>query len=99
ESRGRHSFPTRRSSDLAVVRVSVHDEGPGLMLSEQQHIWERFYRAEGIEVKSGSGVGLGLGLHICRTLIERQGGQVGVESAPGRSEEHTSELQSLRQLV
>ncbi|GAC1406527.1 MAG: hypothetical protein NVSMB49_26200 [Ktedonobacteraceae bacterium] len=66
------------------VRVSVHDEGQGLTPEQQRHIWERFYRVEGIEVKTGSGVGLGLGLHICRTLIERQGGQVGVESTPGK---------------
>jgi signal transduction histidine kinase len=39
---------------------------------------------EGIEVKSGTGVGLGLGLYICRNLIERQGGQVGIESQVGQ---------------
>ncbi len=66
------------------VRVSVRDEGPGLTLTQQQHIWERFYRVEGIAVKTGSGVGLGLGLHICRTIIERQGGLVGVESPLGK---------------
>lgn len=66
-----------------LVYVSVSDKGPGLTEEQQQHIWERFYRAEGIQVKSGSGVGLGLGLHICRTIIERQGGHVGVSSVPG----------------
>jgi PAS domain S-box-containing protein len=66
-----------------VVRVSVRDEGPGLPPEEQERIWDRFYRADGIELKSGSGVGLGLGLHICRTIIERLGGQVGVESKEG----------------
>ncbi len=65
------------------VRVSVRDAGPGLTPEQQQHIWERFYRVDGITVKTGSGVGLGLGLHICRTLIERQGGHVGVESTLG----------------
>lgn len=66
------------------VRVSVQDEGPGLSETQREHIWERFYRVPGIEVKSGSGVGLGLGLHISRMLIERQGGQVGVESVKGQ---------------
>src|SRR5262249_28825815 len=65
------------------VRVSVRDEGPGLTLSEQERVWERFYRVPGIEVRSGSYVGLGLGLHICRTLIEQHNGQVGVQSRPG----------------
>ncbi|GCE08787.1 PAS domain S-box protein [Dictyobacter aurantiacus] len=64
----------------SAVRVSVCDQGPGLPLDVQQHIWDRFYRVPGVEVKSGTGVGLGLGLHICRTIIERQGGTVGVSS-------------------
>lgn len=41
-------------------------------------------RVPGIDVQSGSGVGLGLGLHIARTIVERHGGQVGVESVPGQ---------------
>ncbi|HEY7356455.1 MAG TPA: PAS domain S-box protein, partial [Ktedonobacterales bacterium] len=66
------------------ARVWVRDEGPGLPLEEQARIWERFHRVKGIEVQSGSGIGLGLGLHICRTIIERHQGRVGVQSAPGR---------------
>jgi signal transduction histidine kinase len=50
---------------------------------EQEQIWERFYRVEGIEVQSGSGVELGLGLHISRTIIERHHGQVGVQGTRG----------------
>jgi signal transduction histidine kinase len=66
------------------ARVWVRDQGPGLPPEEQERIWERFHRVKGIEVQSGTGVGLGLGLHICRTIIERHQGQVGVESAPGQ---------------
>ena len=62
--------------------VQVRDEGLGLTEEQRSHIWERFYRVSGIQVLSGSGVGLGLGLHISKTIIERLGGQVGVESAP-----------------
>jgi len=63
-----------------MIRVKVADGGPGLSATQQQQLWDRFARVGGIEVKSGSGVGLGLGLYICRNLIERQGGRVGVES-------------------
>jgi PAS domain S-box-containing protein len=66
------------------ARVWVRDAGPGLRLEEQEHIWERFHRVKGIEVQSGSGIGLGMGLYICRTIIERHQGQVGVESLPGQ---------------
>jgi PAS domain S-box-containing protein len=65
------------------ARVCVRDEGPGLAPEQQERVWERFYRAPGVEVKSGSGVGLGLGLHISRTIVERHGGHVGVESIVG----------------
>lgn len=66
------------------ARVWVRDQGPGLPAEEQERIWERFHQVKEIKVQSGSGVGLGLGLHICRTIIERHQGQVGVESAPGQ---------------
>jgi PAS domain S-box-containing protein len=66
-----------------LARVSVRDQGPGLPEDELERIWERFHRVPGIEVQSGSGVGLGLGLHIGRTLVQRHGGQVGVESVVG----------------
>ena len=74
----------RMEWEETMMRVSVQDYGPGLSFAQQQHIWDRFSRVEGIEVKSGTGVGLGLGLYICRNLIERQGGQVGVESEEGQ---------------
>jgi PAS domain S-box-containing protein len=65
------------------ARVAVADRGPGLPPEEQEQIWERFHRVAGIRDQTGSGAGLGLGLYISRTLIEQQGGEVGVESAPG----------------
>jgi signal transduction histidine kinase/integral membrane sensor domain MASE1 len=66
------------------VRVWVRDFGQGLPLSEQGHIWERFHRAQSVEVQSGTGVGLGLGLYISRMIVEHHQGQVGVQSAPGQ---------------
>jgi PAS domain S-box-containing protein len=66
------------------AKVLVRDQGPGLTPDQQKHIWERFHRVEGIQVKSGFSVGLGLGLHISQTVIERHGGQVGVESIVGQ---------------
>ncbi len=65
------------------AHVAVHDEGPGIPLEEQEHVWERFYRVPGIERRTGSSVGLGLGLHLCRKIIEQHNGQVGLESQPG----------------
>ena len=81
--------PTNRPVDVqlkkadSMVRVLVHDEGPGLTPSEQERIWERFYQVQGIKRQRGSSVGLGLGLHICRAIVEQHQGEVGVESTKG----------------
>ena len=67
----------------AVARVSVHDEGPGIPVEEQGHIWERFYYTKGIAVRHELGLSLGLGLYLCKAFIERHHGSVGVQSDPG----------------
>jgi signal transduction histidine kinase len=67
----------------SAIRVAVRDHGPGLSEAQQHLLFERFSRVPGITQQSGSGIGLGLGLYICRTIVERHGGTIGVESAPG----------------
>ncbi len=62
------------------ARVEVRDGGPGLALEEQGRLFARFVRARA----EGDGTrGLGLGLFLCRAIVERHGGRIGVESAPG----------------
>jgi signal transduction histidine kinase len=68
--------------EAEVARVEVRDRGPGVPVSEQAHVWEHYYRVEGVDVQSGSRIGLGLGLYISKYLIEAHHGQVGVDSAP-----------------
>ena len=72
----------RVEGEVGRVRVWVHDQGPGIGPEERNRIFGRYRRGK---VAHESGVsGLGLGLHIVKTLVERQGGQVGVESPPGQ---------------
>jgi signal transduction histidine kinase len=66
------------------ARVSVHDDGVGVPLDDQPHIWERFYQAEGVDVKCGSQVGFGIGLYVSKAIVEGHQGEVGVESTPGQ---------------
>ena len=63
----------------AAVRVTVRDRGPGIAAAEQQRIFERFVRGAAAEGKGG----LGIGLYLCRTIIERHGGAIGVDSTVG----------------
>ncbi|HEX6796469.1 MAG TPA: ATP-binding protein [Ktedonobacterales bacterium] len=66
-----------------IAHVSVRDDGPGIPAEDQAHVWERGFRAAGIN-SSGGGVGLGLGLHISRSIVELHRGAVSIESAPGQ---------------
>lgn len=64
------------------VRVLVRDQGPGLSPEERQLVWERFYKAD--ISRAGRNSGSGLGLAIARQIIELHGGDIGVDSDPGR---------------
>lgn len=66
--------------------VSVRDEGPGISREEQEHLWERFYRAKGSAVQHELDLSLGLGFYLCRVIIEHHHGHVGVQSDLGKGE-------------
>lgn len=72
----------RREGDLA--HVEVRDHGQGIAVDVLPRLFERYFRAPGIQVLHGSGVNLGLGLYVSRRMVERHGGKVGVESAVGQ---------------
>jgi len=83
-----------------TAHVRVSDQGRGLSPAEQEHMWERFYRALGIEVQSeagGASGGLGIGLYLCRTVIAWHHGQVGVQSSLGKGSDFWFTLPLARQ--
>jgi signal transduction histidine kinase/DNA-binding LacI/PurR family transcriptional regulator/AraC-like DNA-binding protein len=61
------------------VIVSVLDTGLGISPGEQEVIFDEFHQSER-SVSRGYG-GLGLGLAICKRLVEKQGGEIGVYSS------------------
>ena len=72
------------------IRIAVTDRGPGIPSSEQQRIFEKFYRLDTQLTRAGGGTGLGL--YITRELVRRMGGTIGVESEPGRGSTFTVDL-------
>ena len=66
--------------DQAIVYVS--DQGVGIAPEDQEHIFERFFRVDNTLGRKTQGAGLGL--YLARTIVEAHGGQLRVDSQPGR---------------
>jgi PAS domain S-box-containing protein len=74
-----------RARGARVARVTVCDQGPGIPMEEQAHVWELFHRVSGTKAQDvAQGGSLGLGLYICQAIVEAHGGRVGVRSAVGK---------------
>lgn len=76
---------TRRTGDAA--ELVVEDTGIGIAPEDQQHVFERFFRAD----KSRSRIDgkFGLGLAICRAVVEADGGTIELESRVGKGSRFT----------
>jgi signal transduction histidine kinase len=61
-----------------MVRFWVRDEGPGLTAEQQEGLFAPFAR------RSTRCKGYGLGLSIVRRIVEKLGGEVGADCAPGQ---------------
>ncbi len=58
--------------------VEVRDDGPGIAAAALPHVFDPFFTTKAV------GKGAGLGLSICHGVIRALGGEIQVESAPGR---------------
>ena len=64
-----------------LVRVCVHDEGPGIPEKFRARLFEKFSQADTSATRSKGGTGLGL--HIARRFVEHMHGRIGFESEVG----------------
>ena len=71
----------------AEIAVSFRDQGPGIPLADQEHIFERFYRVGGDRARQTGGTGLGLS--IVKNVAQAHGGRVALESTPGEGSNFT----------
>jgi signal transduction histidine kinase len=72
------SVSVEERDGFAVLEVA--DAGPGIPEGDQEHLFQRFYRAAG-----GKASGSGLGLAIAAELASRMDATIEVKSVPGRT--------------
>jgi len=64
------------------VTVEIRDTGLGMSKEAQAHLFGKFYR---VSTPETTGImGTGLGLYITKSIVEKMGGTIEVESAPGK---------------
>lgn len=72
----------RTWAEAGSVRCAVRDEGIGIPESDQNYVWDRYWRSTDPRVQAVPGGGLGLSL--ARTVMLRHGGDLCLESMPDR---------------
>jgi signal transduction histidine kinase len=70
------------------VAITISDTGGGIAAEARPHVFDKFYRGH------AEPPGVGLGLFLARAMVERLGGTIEVESAPGRGSTFTIRLAS-----
>jgi len=82
---GRVTF--RLTGEARNVRIEVEDNGIGIPETEIEKIFDKFYQIDGSLSREYPGVGLGL--TVTRSIVEWHGGDLTVESEPGRGSRFT----------
>lgn len=79
DGKGTMRIGTQLSADGQWIEVEVTDFGPGIPPEVQARMWEAFYTTK------PAGEGSGMGLDIVRKIITKHGGEIQVDSHPGKT--------------
>lgn len=74
---GTVTLTIRCSADGEAVEIEVRDTGPGLAPELRERIFDPFFTTK------GPGRGTGLGLTVCRSIVDRHGGAIAVDTPSG----------------
>ena len=77
-----------------TVQISVSDSGIGISKEQQESLFVAFKQAESSTTRKYGGTGLGLS--ICKSIVEMMGGEIFVESEPGKGSVFSVEIPLLK---
>ena len=80
-----------------LIQFSVSDTGSGIPKEEQERIFDRLYQIKAGDAATNQGIGLGL--YLCRELVQLHGGNIWVESEPGKGTTFSFVLPKTQQLL
>jgi signal transduction histidine kinase len=72
-------------NSMLVIRIK--DNGIGMRKEEQKHVFDKFYRAGKGDFKTVKG--LGLGLYYVKQIVSAHGGEIELQSSPGKGSTFT----------
>lgn len=94
EPQNLNMLPCNAGEGVLYLTFSITDTGAGMTDEEVHKVFSRFSQASATTfLKHG---GSGLGLYICQRLLEKQGGDIGVISAPGNGSNFGFYIQCMR---
>lgn len=67
--------------DARWLRVEIGNEGPPIDPETRRHMFEKFYQGETSHAREGAGIGLS----VVKKVVSLHGGEIEVDSAPGRT--------------
>ncbi len=82
--------PVNVTVDSAAIQFSVRDTGIGIPQKKQRQIFRAFSQVDDSNTRKYGGTGLGLA--ICHKLVSMMGGELGLESEPGKGSTFTFTL-------
>ena len=88
---GQLILSARPSRDARNIEISVSDNGSGITPEDQERIFEPFFTTK------AEGAGVGLGLSTTYGIIDRHGGNIRLQSQPGKGTVFTIDLPCIEQ--